>query len=150
MPGGRQPNTVTSGPVTCVDVDRVDVDVDRAGMDVDHVRGIGAGEDHLRRTSELADAMAALCHARHVPFIATTHTLANDATWTREALADDGAHPGCGGYQRLTDIVLAGPWREWISHPRPLLMRKRTQKVTFATRRPSRRAGLRCGPGAPW
>jgi lysophospholipase L1-like esterase len=73
-----------------------------------------AGDDHLCRTSELADAMAAVCRARDVPFIAVTHTLAGDPTWTAEALAGDGAHPARGGYQRLADIVLAGPWHEWI------------------------------------
>jgi acyl-CoA thioesterase-1 len=80
---------------------------------------IDAGESHLRRTSKLADEMATLCETRHVPFIATTQTLAGDPTWTREALAGDGAHPGSGGYQRLTDIILAGPWHEWITRTRP-------------------------------
>lgn len=77
---------------------------------------IDAGEGHLRRTLELADEMAALCHSRQVPFIATTQALADNPTWTSEALAGDGAHPGSAGYQRLADIVLAGPWREWIKH----------------------------------
>ncbi|MEU9125779.1 GDSL-type esterase/lipase family protein [Streptomyces sp. NPDC048506] len=78
---------------------------------------IDAGEDHLRRTATLADAMAALCRRRHVPFVATTQDLANNPTWTGEALAGDGAHPGSGGYQSLTALVLAGPWHEWIAHP---------------------------------
>lgn len=77
---------------------------------------IGAGQDHLRRLTELSDAMSALCYARHVPFIATTRPLAEDPVWIREALAGDGAHPGCGGYQRLKDIVLAGLWHEWTTH----------------------------------
>jgi acyl-CoA thioesterase I len=78
---------------------------------------VDAGEGHLRRTSRLADEMAALCRSRHVPFIATTLALASDPAWTREALAGDGAHPGSVGYRRLTDIVLAGPWHEWIARP---------------------------------
>ena len=76
-----------------------------------------AGEGHLRRTGKLAAEMAAVCRARHVPFVATTQALADDPVWTGEALAGDGAHPGSGGYQRLADIVLAGPWHAWISAP---------------------------------
>lgn len=75
---------------------------------------IDAGEGHLGRVSALADEMAALCRERHVPFTATTRHLANDSSWTGEALAGDGAHPGSGGYRKLADIVLAGPWRAWI------------------------------------
>ncbi|WP_458091308.1 GDSL-type esterase/lipase family protein [Streptomyces malaysiensis] len=78
---------------------------------------VDAGEDHLRRTSQLAEEMAALCRSRHVPFIATTQALACDPAWTREALAGDGAHPGSAGYHRLTDIVLAGRWHEWTARP---------------------------------
>lgn len=33
---------------------------------------VGAGQDHLRRTSDLADRMAALCRAERIPFIGTT------------------------------------------------------------------------------
>ena len=61
--------------------------------------------------------MAVLCRSRQVPFIATTQALASDPAWAREALASDGAHPGSAGYHRLTDIVLAGPWHEWIARP---------------------------------
>ncbi|GAB2741420.1 hypothetical protein GCM10010442_72130 [Kitasatospora kifunensis] len=78
---------------------------------------IDAGEGHLRRTLRLADEMGALCRARRVPFIATTQALADDPGWTGEALAGDGAHPGRAGYQRLADLVLAGPWHEWIGQP---------------------------------
>ncbi|MEV0278753.1 GDSL-type esterase/lipase family protein [Streptomyces sp. NPDC050610] len=78
---------------------------------------IDAGERHLRRASELADKMAALCRTRNVPFIATTKALADDPTWTEEALAGDGAHPGSGGYQKLADIVLDSQWHKWIAHP---------------------------------
>ncbi|MFF4954888.1 GDSL-type esterase/lipase family protein [Streptomyces chattanoogensis] len=80
---------------------------------------IGAGEAHLRRTSKIADEMAALCRSRQVPFIATTLDLADDPVWAREAMAGDGAHPGSGGYQRLADLILANQWHAWISHPRP-------------------------------
>jgi acyl-CoA thioesterase I len=78
---------------------------------------VDAGEGHLRRTLKLAGAMADLCGSRRIPFIGTTRTLADDPAWVSEALAGDGAHPGSAGYRRLADIVLAGPWREWIAHP---------------------------------
>lgn len=78
---------------------------------------VDAGDDHLRRTVALAEAMAALCRARDVPFIDVTRTLAGDSIWKAEALAGDGAHPGPGGYQRLAELVLAGQWHAWISRP---------------------------------
>ncbi|RAG87324.1 G-D-S-L family lipolytic protein [Streptacidiphilus pinicola] len=82
-----------------------------------------AGEAHLRRTLAVADAMAALCRAREVPFVPTTAALAADPVWTGEALAGDGAHPGRGGYQRLADLVLAGPWPAWLAAPDRLAAR---------------------------
>ncbi|WP_435972147.1 GDSL-type esterase/lipase family protein [Streptomyces sp. Qhu_M48] len=78
---------------------------------------VGAGEAHLRRALELAEEMAAICGQRQVPFIATTRALAEDATWIREALAGDGAHPGSGGYTKLADLVLADLWHDWITDP---------------------------------
>lgn len=78
---------------------------------------VGAGQDHLRRTSDLADRMAALCRAERIPFIATTQELADDPVWTEEALAGDGAHPGSGGYRKLADLVLAAQWHPWITDP---------------------------------
>ncbi|MFB6980307.1 GDSL-type esterase/lipase family protein [Streptomyces scopuliridis] len=80
---------------------------------------IDAGEQHLRRISELAGKMAALCQSRGVPFIATTRDLADDRTWTQEAIAGDGGHPGSGGYQKLADIILGSQWHEWIAHGSP-------------------------------
>ncbi|MFF1613520.1 GDSL-type esterase/lipase family protein [Amycolatopsis sp. NPDC058278] len=80
---------------------------------------IGAGAEHLRRTSKLAGEMAALCRSRDVPFIGTTQDLAVDSVWIREAMADDGAHPGSGGYERLADLIRVDQWHEWISDPRP-------------------------------
>ncbi|MGW8375204.1 hypothetical protein [Streptomyces sp. ODS28] len=78
---------------------------------------IGAGEDHLRRLAKTADEMAALCRSRGVPFVGTTRELAGDAVWAEEAMAGDGAHPGSGGYRRLAELVLEGPWHEWIARP---------------------------------
>ncbi|TFE57661.1 G-D-S-L family lipolytic protein [Streptomyces sp. ICN441] len=80
---------------------------------------IGAGVAQVRRTSRLADEMAALCRSRDVPFIGTTRELAVDPVWTREAMAGDGAHPGSGGYERLANLIRVDQWHEWVSDPRP-------------------------------
>ncbi|MEU4416032.1 GDSL-type esterase/lipase family protein [Nocardia salmonicida] len=80
---------------------------------------IDGGEEHLRRTMELADAMAELCGSRDVPFVATTERLAEDPTWIGEATAGDGAHPGSDGYQRLAELILDGGWHSWIARPQP-------------------------------
>lgn len=78
---------------------------------------IGAGEDHLGRTLKLADEMAGLCLQRQVPFNAVTQQLADDSTWTAEAMAGDGAHPGAAGYRRMADLVVHSHWPEWLALP---------------------------------
>ncbi|MFE9785800.1 GDSL-type esterase/lipase family protein [Nocardia salmonicida] len=80
---------------------------------------IDGGEEHLRRTVELADDMAQLCGSRDVPFVATTKQLTEDPIWAGEATAGDGAHPGGGGYQRLAELILDGGWHSWIARPLP-------------------------------
>ncbi|MFD3745631.1 GDSL-type esterase/lipase family protein [Nocardia sp. NPDC058633] len=80
---------------------------------------VDGGEEHLERTADLADGMAQLCATHDVPFVATTRELAADPTWIREAGEGDGAHPGNGGYQRLADLILGGPWHSWIARPTP-------------------------------
>ncbi|MFI1235479.1 GDSL-type esterase/lipase family protein [Nocardia salmonicida] len=80
---------------------------------------IDGGEEHLRRTVQLADDMAELCGSRDVPFVATTKQLAEDPIWAGEAAAGDGAHPGSAGYQRLAELILDGGWHSWIARPRP-------------------------------
>ncbi|MFF5033531.1 GDSL-type esterase/lipase family protein [Nocardia salmonicida] len=79
---------------------------------------VDGGEEHLRRTVELADAMAELCGSRDVPFVATTKQLAEDPIWVGEATAGDGAHPGSAGYQRLAELIVDGGWHSWIARPR--------------------------------
>ncbi|WP_328662736.1 GDSL-type esterase/lipase family protein [Nocardia salmonicida] len=79
---------------------------------------VDGGEEHLRRTVELADDMAKLCGARDVPFVATTKHLAEDPIWAGEAASGDGAHPGGAGYQRLAELILDGGWHSWIARPR--------------------------------
>lgn len=76
---------------------------------------VDAGPEHLARTAKLADAMNSLCASQRIPFIPTTHRLANDPVWTQEVLAGDGAHPGSGGYQQLADLILTDQWLGWIT-----------------------------------
>ncbi|MFF2083563.1 GDSL-type esterase/lipase family protein [Nocardia sp. NPDC058176] len=78
---------------------------------------VDAGEEHLCRTTELAEAMSTLCRSLDVRFIDITKLLADDPVWVEEVRAGDGAHPGSGGYRRLADLVLDGGWRDWIAHP---------------------------------
>ncbi|MFI9326555.1 GDSL-type esterase/lipase family protein [Kitasatospora sp. NPDC052868] len=73
------------------------------------------GEEHLGRLLGLADALAALCAERGVPFVRVTGELAADRDWVSEALAGDGAHPGEGGYGRLAALVLRAGWRRWAA-----------------------------------
>ncbi|WP_395296726.1 GDSL-type esterase/lipase family protein [Kitasatospora hibisci] len=75
---------------------------------------VGWDAGHLDRLLELARGQAELCAARGVPFVDVTRALAEDAEWSAEAMADDGAHPGAGGYRRLAGLVLDGGWREWL------------------------------------
>ncbi|MFE5583261.1 GDSL-type esterase/lipase family protein [Kitasatospora sp. NPDC056531] len=75
---------------------------------------VGLGPDHLARLLRLVPAMAGLCSSSGVPFVDVTEALAEDPTWTAEAEAADGAHPGAGGYTRLAELVLLGGFGDWI------------------------------------
>ncbi|MFG3229191.1 GDSL-type esterase/lipase family protein [Kitasatospora sp. NPDC048194] len=79
---------------------------------------VGMGADHLERLRRLVPAMAGICAPHRVPFVDVTEALAGDPTWTAEAEAADGAHPGAGGYARLAQLVLDGGFGDWIE-PRP-------------------------------
>lgn len=75
---------------------------------------VSGGEEHLGRLLELTGEMAAICAGQGVPFIDVTRDLAADPVWVAEACTDDGAHPAAGGYGRMAELVLRGPWREWV------------------------------------
>lgn len=67
------------------------------------------------RILELDDRFAVVCAERGVPYVPVARALLADDTWTREALRGDGAHPGAGGYDVLTALVLAGGFVAWLT-----------------------------------
>jgi lysophospholipase L1-like esterase len=66
------------------------------------------------RIRELSDQFAHVATHRSVPFVATAATLGAHDAWRREAVANDGSHPGAGGYAALAEIVLAAGWIDWL------------------------------------
>ncbi len=70
--------------------------------------------DEDERIRELSSQFAHVAAHRGLPYAdAARGLLAHDA-WRREAAANDGSHPGAGGYAALAEIVLSGGWMEWI------------------------------------
>ena len=64
----------------------------------------------------LSQALAALCEEANVPYLDTFLPLCQSAPWLNEAAANDGAHPGQGGYEALAALVLAwSGWTAWFS-----------------------------------
>ncbi|HEX6387917.1 MAG TPA: GDSL-type esterase/lipase family protein [Solirubrobacteraceae bacterium] len=66
------------------------------------------------RIRELSNQFAHAASHRGVPFVATAGALGAHDAWRSEAAANDGSHPGAGGYAALAEIVLAGGWMAWI------------------------------------
>jgi lysophospholipase L1-like esterase len=69
---------------------------------------------HADRIEALAARLAQACS---VPFVDVTGALRRSGPWVAEAGANDGAHPGAGGYEQLTTLVL-GPLERWVRGPR--------------------------------
>ncbi len=68
------------------------------------------------RIGELSDDYAKLCARIEVPYLDICRLLLDSPTWSREALAGDGAHPNAGGYAIIADAVASwAHWRGWIS-----------------------------------
>jgi lysophospholipase L1-like esterase len=73
-------------------------------------------EDTLRRIRALDRAYVPLCARLGVPFLSVFDGLMATPVWLDEARAGDGAHPGAGGYTRMSELILASPvWRKWMS-----------------------------------
>jgi lysophospholipase L1-like esterase len=72
--------------------------------------------DEDERIAELSNQYAHVATHRAIPFVETARRLgAKDGVWRREAAANDGSHPGAGGYAALAEIVLAGGWTAWVA-----------------------------------
>ncbi len=65
------------------------------------------------RILELCADYAALCAELDVPYLAIAKLVAGSNIWRDEALANDGAHPGRGGYSVVANAVRA--WPAWFS-----------------------------------
>jgi acyl-CoA thioesterase-1 len=85
------------------------------GLDVLVVGPPPAGEPAQdSRVRALSARFADLAAQRGVPFVATVDALCASWDWTREAAANDGSHPGAGGYAALAGLVLAAGWLGWL------------------------------------
>jgi lysophospholipase L1-like esterase len=78
--------------------------------------GIIASHDEANaRICALSAEYAALCERIGVPYLEVCRLMLASPTWSREALAGDGAHPNRGGYALVADAVSNWrPWRSWI------------------------------------
>jgi len=73
-------------------------------------------EETLRRIRALDQAYVPLCARLGVPFLSVFDELMATPVWLDEARAGDGAHPGAGGYTRMSELILASPvWRKWMA-----------------------------------
>ena len=73
-------------------------------------------EETLRRIRALDQAYVPFCARLGVPFLSVFDELMATPVWLDEARAGDGAHPGAGGYTRMSELILASPvWRKWMA-----------------------------------
>ncbi len=66
------------------------------------------------RIRELSNQLAHAATHRGVPFVEAARPLLAHDVWRSSAAANDGTHPGAGGYAALAEIVLAGGWTAWL------------------------------------
>ena len=70
--------------------------------------------DEDERIRELSSQFAHVVTHRHLPYVEIARGLSAHGAWRSEAAANDGSHPGTGGYAALAELVLAGGWVDWI------------------------------------
>lgn len=66
---------------------------------------------HLQRIAQLDRQFALHAAECRIPYLSVWQALRDDAHWLDEARADDGAHPGRRGYDRLAALV--EEWDKW-------------------------------------
>ncbi|MDO8305791.1 GDSL-type esterase/lipase family protein [Herminiimonas sp.] len=66
---------------------------------------------HNRRVENLDKQFAGLAATLNVPYLSVFEVLRKDEHWLKEAIANDFAHPGKHGYERLAGLVQ--DWSEW-------------------------------------
>jgi acyl-CoA thioesterase-1 len=94
------------------------VDADELGM---RALAIGPGPvgepGHDARSRELGEAFRARIEERGGRFLELPAEELERGPWRAEALANDGLHPGAGGYAAYAELVLAAGFLDWLREP---------------------------------
>jgi acyl-CoA thioesterase I len=67
------------------------------------------------RILDLCSAYADVAATLDVPYLPVARRLLNETVWLGEVCANDGSHPGSGGYAALAAMV--GEWQDWWFRP---------------------------------
>jgi acyl-CoA thioesterase I len=73
--------------------------------------------DHDQRSRELGERFRQLAEKSDARYLAVLDDLLASEVWRSEALANDGFHPGAGGYTHYAELVLAGGFLDWLREP---------------------------------
>jgi lysophospholipase L1-like esterase len=73
---------------------------------------------HDERSRELGARFGELAGRRGHRFLDLPGAELERGPWRAEALANDGLHPGAGGYAAYAELVLAGGFLDWLREPR--------------------------------
>lgn len=71
-------------------------------------------EAHNERVVILDSLLEAECARRFVPYVSVVRQMQGHDFWRREVREGDGAHPGAGGYEALTALLLPA-WDSWLA-----------------------------------
>lgn len=68
------------------------------------------------RIGDMARQMGMIARINRVAYVDICAEVAASDIWQGEATANDGAHPGAGGYQLVADLIARHPvWQEWVA-----------------------------------
>ena len=94
-------------------------DADSLGMTALVIGPGPVGEPgHDARSRELGARFRELAEGRGHRFLDLPAEELERGPWRAEALANDGLHPGAGGYAAYAELVLAGGFLDWLREPR--------------------------------
>ncbi|NVJ99299.1 MAG: hypothetical protein HWE25_14180 [Alphaproteobacteria bacterium] len=67
------------------------------------------------RIGDMARQMGMIARINRVAYVDICAEVAASSVWRDEAMANDGAHPGAGGYRLVADLIAANPvWQGFI------------------------------------
>jgi len=67
------------------------------------------------RIGDMARQMGMIARINRVSYVDICAAVAASGVWREEAMANDGAHPGPGGYQLVADLIKASPvWQDFL------------------------------------